>query len=318
MRDNGGVVLDAEFSVQRTTTGFDVVLESRGGVMTASGKRRNTDYALALVLLLTRMAALDLAMQKAAIASATTETLTPDQRRLALRDHPYPIRLADLTDVEPLRLDLGRALAAFKSGPDSKGKGTSAKRVRLSMSGAALTSMSPEDFENLLAGGDVGTFAEAETGRRLKYAPIGDFLRRQSMAEVRLSLNEIAGLVGPLGPSAATPQFWANARNHQLSRRRHWFDAGFEAFYEPANQSVRFVRSPGRRFEHDAPLIWTEPPTTDPDTLAERVRALQEKLKARGGPLPPPAGSTDVQKVMGSTTRYNRDPNVIAWVDVTP
>lgn len=305
--------LDAEFSVERTATGFDVVLESRGGT-DATGKKRNTGYSLALTLLLNRMARLGLAIQQARIASATTETLTPDQRRLVLRDHAYPIQLGGLTDFEALRLDLGRALAAFKSGPDSKGKGTSAKRVRLSVAGAELEALSTDAFRGTLTGGPVGLAWDGGTEKPLKYAPIGDFLRRQPTSEVRLSLDEIAELVGPLAPSAATHQFWANARAHQLSRRKHWFDAGFEAFYEPANQGVRFVRSPGRRFEHDAPLIWTEPPTTDPDTLAQRVRTLQEKLKARGGPLPPPPGSTDVQKVMGSTTRYNRDPNVIAWV----
>lgn len=305
---------DAEFSVERTATGFDVVVESRGGVMTASGKRRNTDYNAALILLLSRMAGLDLAIQQARIASSTTETLSPEQRRLDLRDHPYPVRLAELTDFEALGLDLGRALAAFKSGPDSKGKGTSAKRVRLSVVGSGLEDTAADAFESALAGSQVGLIPRDRTDKPLKYAPLGDFLRRQSTDEARLSLAEIEKLVGPLGASAATPQFWANVRDHQLSRRKHWFDAGFEAFYEPSNQSVRFVRSPDRRFEHDAPLIWTEPPTTDPDTLARRVSALQEKLKRQRGPLPPPAGSTNVQKVMGHTTRYNRDPNVIAWV----
>ena len=137
--------LDAEFSVERTATGFDVVLESRGGT-DATGKKRNTGYSLALTLLLNRMARLGLAIQQARIASATTETLTPDQRRLVLRDHAYPIQLGGLTDFEALRLDLGRALAAFKSGPDSKGKGTSAKRVRLSVAGAELEALSSTEL----------------------------------------------------------------------------------------------------------------------------------------------------------------------------
>lgn len=120
--------------------------------MTASGKRRNTDYGPALILLLTRMAGLGLAIQQARIASATTEALTPDQRRLALRDHPYPVQLAGLTDFEALRLDLGRSLAAFRASADSQGKGTSAKRLRLSVVGPGLGGMAEAMFARRLAG----------------------------------------------------------------------------------------------------------------------------------------------------------------------
>ncbi|MDP3370839.1 MAG: HNH endonuclease signature motif containing protein [Brevundimonas sp.] len=152
MRDDTGVELDAEFSVERTGPGFDVILESRGGVMTASGKRRNTDYGPALILLLTRMAGLGLAIQQARIASATTEALTPNQRRLELRDHPYPVQLAGLTDFEALRLDLGRSLAAFRASADSQGKGTSAKRLRLSVVGSPLDGVTETVFARRLAG----------------------------------------------------------------------------------------------------------------------------------------------------------------------
>jgi len=151
VRDDAGVELDAEFSIERTATGFDVVLESRGGVMRKSGKRRNTDYAPALILLLARMAGLDLAIQQARIASSTTEALTPEQRRLNLRDHPCPVQLADLTDFEPLRLDLGRSLAAFRATAESKGEGTSAKKLRLSVVGPELGGMSEKSFARRLA-----------------------------------------------------------------------------------------------------------------------------------------------------------------------
>lgn len=151
MRDDAGRELDAEFSVERTGTGFDVTLESRGGVTTASGKRRNTDYAPALILLLARMSEIGLAIQQARIASATTEALTPDQRRLELRDHPYPVHLSGLTDFEALRLDLGRSLAAFRASADSQGKGTSAKRVRLSVVGPGLGGMAEATFGRRLA-----------------------------------------------------------------------------------------------------------------------------------------------------------------------
>lgn len=311
--DDAGVELNAEFSTEHTPEGFNVILESRGGLVDASGKKRNTDYNTALIFLLARLASLNLAIQQAYIASSTTDGLPLEQRRLELRNHAYPIELVSLPDYERLRLDLGSALGAFKSGPNSKGRGTSAKRLRLLVAGPGLNRWSSEALRSILAG-TANNALRSATGKRLKYAPIGDFLSRQSAAEVRLSLNEIAELVGPLGSTAASPQFWANAQSHHLSRRRHWFDAGFDAFYEPANQSVRFVRSEGRRFEGTPTLLWTEPSTADPDDLAASVTALRRKLKGRSGPLPPPAGTLDVQKDLAQTTRYKRDPNVIAWV----
>lgn len=152
MHDDAGLELNAEFSVERAGTGFDVVLESRGGVVDATGKRRNSDYNAALILLLARMAELGLSIQQAYIASATTEGLAPEQRRLDLRDHPYPVALAGLADFEALRLDLGFALGAFKAGPDSKGKGTSAKRLRMAVVGPGLDGMTEAMFALHLAG----------------------------------------------------------------------------------------------------------------------------------------------------------------------
>lgn len=79
-----------------------------------------------------------------------------------------------------------------------------------------------------------------------KYDPLGSFLRTQQSDQIELSLAEIAALVGELPQDATTPQFWANARAHHLSRRSQWMDAGYSAFYLPAERAVRFARSPER------------------------------------------------------------------------
>ena len=75
----------------------------------------------------------------------------------------------------------------------------------------------------------------------LKYAPIGAWLRESKDDEVRLSLSRIEQLVGSLPKDARTPQFWANTK-HQLSRRSQWLDNGYEAYFEPKADAVRFKR----------------------------------------------------------------------------
>jgi 5-methylcytosine-specific restriction protein A len=219
VRDDAGVELNAEFSVERTGTGFDVVLESRGGVVDATGKRRNTDYNAALILLLARMAELGLSIQKTYIASATTEGLTPEQRRLYLRDHPYPVNLASLTDFEPLRLDLGFALGAFKAGPDSKGKGTSAKRLRLSVVGPGLGEISEEAFARRLANLPAPRGAMQDDGSDFAEDHHGwDALERPSVwtepptadpetlaASVRALRRKLKGRPAPKAPPSGSP-----------------------------------------------------------------------------------------------------------------
>ncbi|WP_197284063.1 MULTISPECIES: HNH endonuclease [unclassified Shinella] len=59
---------------------------------------------------------------------------------------------------------------------------------------------------------------------------------------VRISLQEIEGIVGKLPKEAWTPQFWANAQAHQKSRRSQWLGNGRNAFFEPNAEVVRFVR----------------------------------------------------------------------------
>lgn len=49
-------------------------------------------------------------------------------------------------------------------------------------------------------------------------------------------------MVGGLPREASTHQFWANAQDHQLARRRQWLSNGYFAYYEPKGKAVRFVR----------------------------------------------------------------------------
>jgi 5-methylcytosine-specific restriction protein A len=62
------------------------------------------------------------------------------------------------------------------------------------------------------------------------------------------------------------------------------------------------------------PTVWSAAPTADPDELLVRIRGVRERI-AKLGRLPePPPGSSSVEKTTGSSTRYKRDPDVVAWV----
>ncbi len=105
-----------------------------------------------------------------------------------------------------------------------------------------LTAFDPETGEFRAEGQRSNVEANVESPVRRKYAPLGRYLRQQTLLECRLTLDEIGDLVGGLPESASTPQFWANVQNHQLERRGQWLEAGYEAFYEPAHAAVRFVK----------------------------------------------------------------------------
>lgn len=147
-RDDAGVELDAKFEVERTGAGFDIIFHSRGG---SKEKARNREYAPALRLVLRRMADHGYVLQDAQNASTGIDR-SPDQRRLHLRRHSYPIDLAALPGVEELQGDLGNALAAYDRPAHKKSGGNPTKRLRLSVTPPASGGVSTDAFETLLAG----------------------------------------------------------------------------------------------------------------------------------------------------------------------
>jgi hypothetical protein len=78
-----------------------------------------------------------------------------------------------------------------------------------------------------------------------KFAPLGDWLSTQHADQVVLTIADIEQLVGPLGRSALTPQFWANTKHH-ASRRSQWLDNGYHAYFRPKENSVEFKRVTAR------------------------------------------------------------------------
>lgn len=308
MCDEAGAEIDAEFSVERTGPGYDVVLESRGGVMTASGKRRNTDYNDALILLLQRMAGLGLSIQQARIASATTEALTPDQRRLELRDHPYPVDLAGVTDFKALRLDLGRSLAAFRASEDSKGKGTSAKRLRLSVVGPGLGGMTEAALARRLAGlpAQAGEVREIGSGFVEDGQGPGDAGRGPVWTEpptadpdalaasVRTLRRKLKGRPAPKAPPPGSPGgrqvIGQTVRYVRDPNVIVWVLEAANGRCEVCDQPAPFVREDGSPYlevHHVRPLAEGGPDTVDNAVAAcpnchRRLHYAEDRLSVRG------------------------------------
>lgn len=76
---------------------------------------------------------------------------------------------------------------------------------------------------------------------RSKYNPLHSLLVASEDPTIRLSFAEIAQVVGGLPEEAMTPQFWANTSHHP-SRRGAWLNAGYHAFLEREESSVRFEK----------------------------------------------------------------------------
>lgn len=303
--DDQGRELDATFSIEDTDDGIvRLVLESRGGAAGGPGAR-NMDYAPALELLLRRLGRRRAVLQDVEVFSSVTSTWVPEMRKITAPSFPFPLPLEEVKDFARLRNELGRASAALGRAPGQSG-GNPTKRLRFFLDWEdqdviPLGETYPGMLEGLLAE------APARMRRRpSRYDPLGSYLRTQNQAEFRLTLNEIAAILGaPLPKEAWTPQFWANASRHHGSRRNQWLDAGFGAFFDRASESVVFRRA----------IISVEQPTEDSGELRSRARSARAKMAAVGrGRVPPPPGSRNPQRGIGSVMRYLRDPQVVAWV----
>ncbi|WP_406851792.1 hypothetical protein WEU32_10055 [Brevundimonas sp. BH3] len=81
--------------------------------------------------------------------------------------------------------------------------------------------------------------------QRSKYAPLGEWLAKQDIAELVVSFKDIEALVGPLPASADRPQFWANTEQIYTNvQREAWRSAGYDAFLLNGQAMVRFLKRP--------------------------------------------------------------------------
>ncbi|MBY3513049.1 HNH endonuclease [Rhizobium laguerreae] len=295
-------ILDAEFAILPGNGKFVIEWESRGGSDHGPRNSRNKDYAPAFESLLERMAKNGMVINQVFISSEKAIAAKPDQedRKIFPKGYTYPVDLSAV-DFGSFRKAVGRELAAFGQEPDVTG-GNMTKRMTLDILWPANLNPSHAAIEDALLAA-YGT-DEGEAQRRLKYQPLGEYLRgRLPNDEVLLSLRELEKLVGPLPTTAKSHQFWANARAHHTSRRAQWLDQGFRAFYDPDEETVRFVRQVDR-----------EAPTDDPDELERRAKRIMERMRKSGKAPPSPTGNTNPDRSTKVQSTFERDPKVVAWI----
>ena len=151
MMVNDGSILDAEFRAWLTSSGFDIVMESRGG-STAQRPPRNPDYNEVLRLVLERVSQIDATIRVATVDSARTRVLPAADRTIRSDSLQYPITVRRGTDFESLRRDLTKPQATIGRVPGAKGPGNMSKRIRISFDWY-WRSLPIEDLEQLLVEG---------------------------------------------------------------------------------------------------------------------------------------------------------------------
>ncbi len=148
--DDNARELDALFSVELISDGFDLLVESRGGASYGPNLARNSEYAPALELHLFRMAELGSELVELHVASSVAMKMPEHDRKVKLDKFPLPLNLSPTMDFRELRLSIGRASAAFGR-TDGSDRGNRTKRMRLRMKWSVAKVMSINTLEGMLA-----------------------------------------------------------------------------------------------------------------------------------------------------------------------
>lgn len=309
--DDNGRELDAVFKIERTSSGaLFLIIESRGGAKNGSRPPRNPDYSQGLKVLFSRLKSRDVVLKNAELYSQPALKLSASERQLQVHDAAYPIPLAEVDDLGGLQKAIVTEAARYGM-RHAGARGNATKKLRFQLDWPTVSEMDVRRIEDILANADRSSkvIPADDEGR---YAPLGDYLRvRTDKKEVRLNLsmiNEILG--GALPASAESHQFWANNHEHHQSRRRQWLDAGFEAFFEKRTASVLFKNTQYNE-------VWLgEENTADLNELNDRSDRGYRRLKSLSefNTIPKPRGSIHVAQTRSAVLRFERDPNVVAWV----
>lgn len=148
--DDQGRQLDALYSIEPCPSGFDLIVESRGGSTQGSNPARNSDYAPALELHLLRMGALGMVLMDLQVASSVASKMPEQERRVSLDRFQLPLALSASMDAREVRLSIGRASAAFGRN-DGSDRGNRTKRMLLRMQWSDAESLQADQIERLLA-----------------------------------------------------------------------------------------------------------------------------------------------------------------------
>lgn len=130
LRTDDGADLNAEFSVESNGDGLSLFLESAGGRGTGDGHPRNHEYFSALRLLLLRLQDLNAVLEAALVASARVKAMPERERSLLMS----PLKLADVKDIDGLRLAITGAQGKVALPAGAKKPGNNQKRIELRLS----------------------------------------------------------------------------------------------------------------------------------------------------------------------------------------
>jgi hypothetical protein len=115
------------------------MLESAGGRTADSWRSRNDQYVPALTLLLTRLRDRQATLLAALVASARVSGMPESERALV----PGPMDLADVGDIERLRVDLTSAQGRIGLPKGAKKEGNNRKRIQLRLAFQATGLVTP-------------------------------------------------------------------------------------------------------------------------------------------------------------------------------
>ncbi len=144
VRADDGVELNAEFTVEVDGRYLSLVLGSAGGRTAGGGRSRNDQYVPALGLLLSRLRDRQAVLLAALVASARVSGM-PESERAVVQG---PIDLADVRDIERLRLDLTSAQGRVGLPPGAAKEGNNRKQLQLRL---AIPGYGPGDATRLAA-----------------------------------------------------------------------------------------------------------------------------------------------------------------------
>jgi hypothetical protein len=137
-------VLNAEFAVVRDGRHLSLVLESAGGKTADAGRSRNDEYVPALRLLLGRLRDRNGVLLSAVVASSRLAGLPETERALLTA----PVDLAEVTDLDELRLRITRAQGRVGLPAGAAKEGNNRKRIQLRL---AVPGYGPDDGDRLAA-----------------------------------------------------------------------------------------------------------------------------------------------------------------------
>jgi predicted RNA-binding protein with PUA-like domain len=144
-----GILLDANFDIETSTDGFDLILRSRSGSAHGPSAARNSDYDRVLELLFSRLGKGGAELRMSSVDSRPMRLRPFAERQIVMPNYPYPIALGDIEDIHQLRLDMGRVQAGISHASDATGNNRN-KQLRLSF--GFPNPWSQSDLEKLLVG----------------------------------------------------------------------------------------------------------------------------------------------------------------------